>query len=150
MIGAAVFGVLSIGRPIHQITEMLLKLAAGARGLTIPYTTRGDEIGDAARAAQTFQDNLMRLEALEGEQKDAAAKLVAERQKMVRDIADEFDIVITAVLLAGRSASRSTNSVSSSPSPASPRCRSRSRSTFIPTITGTSMPCAPGFRRCDR
>jgi methyl-accepting chemotaxis protein len=91
LIGAAVFGVLSIGRPIHQITEMLLKLAAGARGLAIPYTTRGDEIGDAARAAQTFQDNLMRLEALEGEQKDAAAKLVAERQKMVRDIADEFE-----------------------------------------------------------
>lgn len=91
LIGAAAFGVLSIGRPIRQITAMLLKLAGGARGLNIPYTERGDEIGDAARAANTFQDNLMRLETVEGEQKQAAEHLALERDTLVRDIADKFE-----------------------------------------------------------
>ena len=91
LIGAAVFGVLSIGRPIRQLASMLLRLAGGTRGLSIPYTARGDEIGDVAQAANTFQNNLMRLEALEGEQKQAAGVLALERETMVRDIADKFE-----------------------------------------------------------
>jgi methyl-accepting chemotaxis protein len=91
LVGAGVFGVLSIGRPIRQLATMLLRLADGTRGLNIPYTARGDEIGDVARAANTFQNNLMRLEALEGEQKEAAEVLARERETMVRDIADKFE-----------------------------------------------------------
>jgi methyl-accepting chemotaxis protein len=91
LIGAAVFGVLSIGRPIRQLAGVLLRLAGGKRGLSIPYMERGDEIGDVAHAANTFQDNLMRLEALEGEQKEAAAHLALERETLVRDIADKFE-----------------------------------------------------------
>jgi methyl-accepting chemotaxis protein len=94
LIGAAVFGVLSIGRPIRQIAAMLLQLAGGQRGLDIPYTTRGDEIGDAARAAETFQGNLMRLEAVEIEQKQAADQLALERDTLVRDIADKFEMAV--------------------------------------------------------
>jgi methyl-accepting chemotaxis protein len=91
LLGAAAFGVLSIGRPIRQITAMLLRLAGGKRDLSIPYTTRGDEIGDVARAANTLQDNLMRLETVEAEQKRAAGELAAERATLVRDIADKFE-----------------------------------------------------------
>ncbi len=91
LVGAAVFGVLSIGRPIRQITAMLRRLASGKRGIVIPYTARGDEIGDVARAAETFQDNLMRLEAVEAEQKQAAEHLALERDTLVRDIADKFE-----------------------------------------------------------
>jgi methyl-accepting chemotaxis protein len=91
LLGAAAFGVLSIGRPIRQLTVMLLKLAGGKRGLDIPYIARGDEIGDAARAADTLQDNLMRLESVEAEQKRAADELAKEREYLVRDIADKFE-----------------------------------------------------------
>ena len=72
--GAAIFGVLSIGRPIKHIAGVLLQLANGKREFDIPYTGRGDEVGDAARAAQAFRDNLVRLEKLETEQKEAAAR----------------------------------------------------------------------------
>ena len=41
---------------------------------------RGDEVGDAARAANTFRDNLMRMEKMEAEQKEAEARLAAERK----------------------------------------------------------------------
>lgn len=91
LMGGAAFGVLSIGRPIRQITAKLLHLAGGKRGLSVPYTSRGDEIGDVARAANTLQENLMRLEAVEAEQKEAADHLALERETLVRNIADKFE-----------------------------------------------------------
>jgi signal transduction histidine kinase/CheY-like chemotaxis protein len=86
LMGAAIFGVLSIGKPIRNIAGVLLQLADGSRGLDIPYTDRGDEVGDAARAARTFRDNLVRLEKLEAEQKEAAARTVAELAKSVSEL----------------------------------------------------------------
>jgi signal transduction histidine kinase/DNA-binding response OmpR family regulator len=86
LMGAAIFGVLSIGRPIRQIAGVLLQLADGSRGVDIPYTRRGDEVGDAARAARTFRDNLVRLEKLEAEQKETAARTVAELGRSVNEL----------------------------------------------------------------
>jgi len=86
LMGAATFGVLSIGKPIRHIAGVLLQLADGSRGLDIPYTGRGDEVGDAARAARTFRDNLVRLEKLEAEQKEAAARTVAELARSVSEL----------------------------------------------------------------
>jgi methyl-accepting chemotaxis protein len=91
LMGGAAFGMLSIGRPIRQITAKLLHLAGGKRSLSIPYTSRGDEIGDVARAANTLQENLMRLEVVEAEQKEAADHLALERETLVRNIADKFE-----------------------------------------------------------
>ncbi len=91
LMGAAAFGILSIGRPIHTIAGVLLQLANGQRDIDIPYTERGDEVGDAARAARTFRDNLVRLEKLEGEQKQAAVHAATERKEMVRKLADDFE-----------------------------------------------------------
>ena len=93
LVGGAVFGVVSIGRPIHTIAGVLLQLAGGQRDVDIPYTGRGDEVGDAARAARTFRDNLVRLETLEAEQKQAAARTVAERKDMHK-LADEFEAAV--------------------------------------------------------
>ena len=86
LMGAAIFGVLSIGKPIRHIAGVLLQLADGSRGSDIPYTGRGDEVGDAARAARTFRDNLVRLEKLEAEQKEAAARTVAELGRSVSEL----------------------------------------------------------------
>ena len=94
LMGAVVFGILSIGRPIHTIAGVLLQLANGQRDVGIPYTERGDEVGDAARAARTFRDNLVRLEKLEAEQKLAADRAMAERKEVVRGLADEFESAI--------------------------------------------------------
>ena len=111
--GAAIFGVLSIGRPIKHIAGVLLQLANGKREFDIPYTGRGDEVGDAARAAQAFRDNLVRLEKLETEQKDAAARAVAERKSMVRDLADTFEQAIGNIVGAVSSAASELESTAS-------------------------------------
>ena len=104
LMGAAIFGVLSIGRPIRHIAAALLQLANGAREFDIPYTGRGDEVGDAARAARTLRDNLVRLEKGEAEQKQAAALAAGERKKMVRDLADKFEHAIGNIVGAVSSA----------------------------------------------
>ena len=94
LMGAAAFGILSIGRPTRTIADVLLQLAGGQRDVVIPFTERGDEVGDAARAARTFRDNLVRLESLEAEQKQMAVQAVAERQTTVRTLADKFESAV--------------------------------------------------------
>ena len=77
LIGSAVFSVLSIARPIRRIGGVLLELANGNKAVEIPYTERGDEVGDNARAAHTFKENLIRIEQMEAEQKDQEAAATA-------------------------------------------------------------------------
>jgi len=110
LMGAAVFGVLSIGRPIREIADVLLQLANGKREFAIPYTKRGDEVGDAARAASTFRDNLVRLEKFEAEQKETAERVMAERKAMVRDLADMFENAIGNIVGAVSSAANEMES----------------------------------------
>jgi methyl-accepting chemotaxis protein len=108
--GAAIFGVLSIGRPIRHIAGVLLQLADGERECGIPYTERGDEVGDAARGARTLRDNLVRLEKVETEQKQLAARAAAERKEMVRGLADRFEQAIGNIVGAVSSAARELES----------------------------------------
>jgi methyl-accepting chemotaxis protein len=79
LIGTAVFGRLSIGRPLSRIGAVLLELAHGNKAVDIPYVSRGDEVGDAARAANTFRDNLVEMERLQAEQREAEQRSAAER-----------------------------------------------------------------------
>ena len=71
LIGSAMFGALSVGRPIRRIGEVLLELANGNKAVDVPYAERGDEVGDNARAAKTFKEKLIQIEALEAGQKEA-------------------------------------------------------------------------------
>src|SRR5579871_6160563 len=61
----------AIAHPIRVIAKVLLELANGNKNVNIPFTDRGDEAGDNARAAQTFRDNLVRMEKLQAEQREA-------------------------------------------------------------------------------
>ena len=73
--GVAVFGALAIGRPIRRIGEVLLRTRAGNKDVEVPYTGRRDEVGDNARAAQTFKEKLIRIEQLETRrERDGAAR----------------------------------------------------------------------------
>jgi methyl-accepting chemotaxis protein len=127
LIGSAVFGALSIARPIGRIAQVLLTLASGNKAVDIPYTTNGDEVGDAARAANTFRDNLVRMEKMEAEQKEAETRLAAERKTAeerdaieqksaaareeaarkaaMRKLADEFEAAVGTIIETVSSAS---------------------------------------------
>jgi methyl-accepting chemotaxis protein len=94
LIGSAVFGALSIAKPIRRIAEVLLQLGSGNKQVEVPYLGRGDEVGDAAHAANTFKENLIRIEKMEAEQKQAEAQAAAQRKADMHRLADEFQAAV--------------------------------------------------------
>ena len=105
LIGSAVFSVLNIARPIRRMGELLLELANGNKAVEIPYVGRGDEVGDNARAAKTFKENLIRIEQMEAAQKDADAAAAATRKADMVKLADEFEAAIGGIVNTVSSAS---------------------------------------------
>jgi len=98
LIGSALFAVFTIARPIRRIGDVLLELAAGNKAVDIPYATRGDEVGDNARAAKTFKDNLLRMEQMEVEQKQVEARAAEGRKADMRKLADEFQSAVGNII----------------------------------------------------
>ena len=98
MLGSAVFASLTIAKPIHKIGEVLNELASGNKAVEIPYVYRGDEVGDNARAAKTFKDNLLRMEELESAQKRVQESAVAERKLTMQQLANEFEAAVGSIV----------------------------------------------------
>jgi methyl-accepting chemotaxis protein len=98
LVGSAVFGALSIAKPIRAITGVLHALGSGNKQIDVPYIGRKDEVGDAARAANTFRENLIRIEKLEAEQKEIDAQMAAQRKKEMLALADKFQAAVGGVV----------------------------------------------------
>jgi methyl-accepting chemotaxis protein len=105
LIGSALFSVLTIARPIRRIGEVLLELANGNKAVEIPYVERGDEVGDNARAAHTFKNNLIRIEQMEAEQKNQEAAAVSRRKAEMHKLADAFQAAVGGIVNSVSSAS---------------------------------------------
>jgi methyl-accepting chemotaxis protein len=104
LVGSAVFGSLGIGKPIRHIAGVLEHLAGGDKSIDIPFTTRGDEIGDTARAAQVFKDNLIRMDQLAAEQKEAEIRAEAEKKQAMHQLANSFEKTVGGIICAVSSA----------------------------------------------
>ena len=89
--GVAVFGAVAISRPIRRVGEVLLELARGNSDVEVPYTERRDEVGDNARAAQTFKEKLIRIEQLEAAEKEMERRNTEQRKADMRALADAFE-----------------------------------------------------------
>jgi methyl-accepting chemotaxis protein len=105
LIGSALFSVLTIARPIRRIGEVLLELANGNKAVEIPYVERSDEVGDNARAAHTFKDNLIRIEQMEAEQKNQEAAAASRRKAEMHKLADAFQAAVGGIVNSVSSAS---------------------------------------------
>jgi methyl-accepting chemotaxis protein len=97
-IGGLVLGILlawlvgrAISIPTRKIGDVLLQLANGNKNVDVPYADRGDEVGDNARAAKTFKENLLRIEQIEAQQKETELQAAAQRKTDMRRLADEFE-----------------------------------------------------------
>jgi methyl-accepting chemotaxis protein len=100
LVGVAFFSSLTIGRPIRRVAEVLMQLAGGRNDVQIPYQERGDEVGDAARAANVFRDNLSRMQELEAEKKRAVSEAALVRREQTHRLADEFEQAVGAIVKA--------------------------------------------------
>jgi methyl-accepting chemotaxis protein len=105
LIGSTLFSVLTIARPVRRIGEVLLELAGGNKTIEIPFTGRGDEVGDNARAALTFKNNLIQIEKMEAAQKDQQKAAAAERKAEMIKLADAFQATVGGIVNTVSSAS---------------------------------------------
>lgn len=97
LIGAAVFGVISIARPIRRITSSMGELAKGHLQAGVPYVGRADEIGAMAEAVQVFRENAIKVAAMAEDELDRVQK-AAERAQMMERFQSAFDGVVAATL----------------------------------------------------
>ena len=94
----SVFGTVTVSRPIRRIGEVLSQLAAGNKNIDVPYTERGDEVGDAARGAQAFKEKLIRIEQLEAAEKETARRSAEQRQADMQALANAFEGTVASVV----------------------------------------------------
>ncbi|NJO56046.1 MAG: HAMP domain-containing protein, partial [Rhodospirillales bacterium] len=104
LIGSTVFGMISIAKPIRAIAGVLEKLAAGDKSIDVPYVQRGDEVGETARAANVFKDNLIRMDQMAAEQKAAEARAAAEKKQAMHQLASSFEQAVGGIIGAVSSA----------------------------------------------
>jgi methyl-accepting chemotaxis protein len=88
----------SISKPLSRQVEAMEPLSEGNYAVEIPDQNRGDEIGDIARAVQTFKENGLRMKEMEAEQE--MQKAAAEREKREAQIrlANQFDSRVGGVI----------------------------------------------------
>jgi len=98
LVGSAVFLQLDVARPVRRIGVVLRELADGNKQVRIPYTERADEIGDNARAAETFRERLLRMQEMETEQKRAEARAASQRSVDTQTLADNFEAAVGSII----------------------------------------------------
>ena len=97
-VASALLMIFGVARPIRRIGEVLLGIAEGRSDVAIPYTERFDEIGETARSAQVFRDNLLRTRALEEEAAQTRSEGEARRKSAMRQIADGFERTVGGII----------------------------------------------------
>jgi methyl-accepting chemotaxis protein len=99
LMGSASYGSFAIARPMRKMANVLTTLTKD-HTVEVPFTSRGDEVGANARAAQTFKENLIRMQQMEAEQK-AAEKLSAEERRVaMQKLTDDFEAAIGGIVKA--------------------------------------------------
>jgi methyl-accepting chemotaxis protein len=88
----------SITGPIVNMVDVLEKLAANDRTIEITGTGRRDEIGQMAKAAQVFKDNMFESDRLRGERVEADRQIAAQRRADMSRLAGDFEAAVGKII----------------------------------------------------
>ncbi|HXP96283.1 MAG TPA: methyl-accepting chemotaxis protein, partial [Telmatospirillum sp.] len=88
----------SITKPIDGVKDCMNALTAGEMTVAVPGIERGDEIGAMAKAVRVFKENLIRVKRLEADQEEQKQRFEQERKVALRQMADEFESQVCAVV----------------------------------------------------
>ncbi|CUW39950.1 Methyl-accepting chemotaxis protein [Magnetospirillum sp. XM-1] len=88
----------SITVPVKDAIAIMGRLAGGDTGVEVTGTHRRDEIGDIARAVQTFKDHAVEVESLRRAQLEAERNSSEERRLARVRMADEFDASVRGMV----------------------------------------------------
>ncbi|MFO1109972.1 MAG: methyl-accepting chemotaxis protein [Bradyrhizobium sp.] len=102
---AVAIGQFGIARPMRELVALLLRMARG-ESVEIKATTRGDEIGETARAVDGVRSMLAEKAREEAEAKVRQDKAAAEQRRTeMRKLADAFEGAVGAIVNTVSSAS---------------------------------------------
>lgn len=116
----------TIGGSLQMMAGQMTRMAAGEKEVTITGTSRRDEIGDMARALEVFHRAGRQLERLSRERAERAKaeredqtrlriqqeETRIERERMLRDVADQFERTVGEVVTSVVAASGQLHSTS--------------------------------------
>ncbi|OCP01271.1 MULTISPECIES: HAMP domain-containing methyl-accepting chemotaxis protein [unclassified Ensifer] len=85
VLGAILYAVRGIARPIQIITRSMARLAEGDTDSNIPYGARKDEIGEMARAVEVFRQAAIANRHLEADAQAQRVKAEAERLRVTEE-----------------------------------------------------------------
>ncbi len=94
----------SITGPLARMTTALKALAAGDRSLQVPEIGRRDEIGEMAKAAEVFKNNIIQAERLRAEQEELKQHADQERRQVMLDLAAKFETNVGGIVVGVTSA----------------------------------------------
>ncbi len=97
-IGAIVFSLLGVARPIARMTAAMERLARHDLAVPVPGIGRRDEIGAMAGAVQVFKESMQRARALEEETALARASAEEQRRVGMRQMADAFEAAVGGIV----------------------------------------------------
>ena len=97
-LGATLYALLGVSRPITVMTDAMRRLAGGDTDSAVPYAGRRDEIGAMAAAVQVFRQNLIQTRTLEAEAAGARAEAENQRRQGLRDLAARFEAAIGGIV----------------------------------------------------
>jgi methyl-accepting chemotaxis protein len=93
---------LAIGRgitvPLGQITDSMDRLARGDKSIAVTHAENRDEIGELARALETFKLNAIKMEQLEHDQIEQEKRAAADRRAMMNKMADDFERSVKGIV----------------------------------------------------
>lgn len=81
----------NVFRPQREMIDAMNRIAAGDTSLTIPHTTRTDEMGEMARTLQVFKDNVQHIAFLAEEKTRLQQQAEAQKRKAVEELATAFE-----------------------------------------------------------
>ncbi|MBP2161057.1 MULTISPECIES: methyl-accepting chemotaxis protein [Asticcacaulis] len=88
----------SISRPIGRMTHVMLRLAQHETDITVPDTTRRDEIGGMAGALNVFKDKLREGAQLRANQMALEKDMERQRQMELTQLAQDFETAIGSII----------------------------------------------------
>lgn len=94
----------SITKPLSRITAGMNALAAGNKNISIDYLDKQNEVGDLARALQTFKAQALEVDRLQAERLEQEKRAEQDRRRLLHEMADKFEQSVKSVVAAVSSA----------------------------------------------
>lgn len=95
---AGAYSFFGIARPVREVSAAMEQVSAGDLGTVIPHAGRADEIGEQARALTVFRDGLAEAERQREQARLAALSAAESRRTEMRQLADQFETAVGAVV----------------------------------------------------